>query len=95
MPFSVPPSDTAGVREFHASSRFLAQLDAAPPRVQKAVRKQLDLLRTQGLRYPSLGAEKHDPARKIWWLRATLDWRFYLQDTGDTFLLLSLFPHPK
>jgi hypothetical protein len=83
------------VHELHATSRFLTQLDAAPPRVQKAVTKQLDLLRAHGLRYPSLGAEKHDAARKIWWLRATLDWRFYLQDTGDTFLLLSLFHHPK
>lgn len=85
----------ASVRELHATSRFLTQLDAAPPRVQKAVKKQLDLLRVHGLRYPSLGAEMHDPRAQIWWLRATLDWRFYLQDTGDTYLLLNLFPHPK
>lgn len=83
------------MRPVHATSRFLRQLDAAPARVQKAVAKQVDLLRVHGLRYPSLRAEKHDPARKIWWLRATLDWRFYVQDTGNTYLLLSLFSHPK
>ena len=91
----MPPSDTASVRALHASNRFLRQLDAAPPEVQRAVAKQLRFLRTHGLRYPSLGAEKHDPRQKIWWLRATRGWRFYLQDTEEGYLLLSLFSHPK
>lgn len=91
----MPPSDTENVRAIYATSRFLRQLDAAPPQVQKAVLKQLDLLRMHGLRYPSLRAEKHDPTRKIWWVRATLGWRFYLQAAADVYLLLSLFSHPK
>ena len=95
MRLSVPPNDTANVHALHATNRFLRQFDAAPPAIQTAIRKQLLFLRTQGLRYPSLGAEKHDPKHKIWWLRATLGWRFYVQVTDQGYLLLSLFPHPK
>ncbi len=56
--------------------------------------KQLGFL-LSNLRHPSLRAKKYDEARDIWQARVDDDYRFYFQIEGDTYLLLSIIPHPK
>ncbi|HLC41949.1 MAG TPA: hypothetical protein VJO34_10045 [Methylomirabilota bacterium] len=49
----------------------------------------------QDLRHPSLRAKKHDEANDIWQARVSRGWRFYFQIHGDTYVILSVRPHPK
>ena len=56
--------------------------------------KQLAFL-ISNLRHPSLRAKKYDEANDIWQARVDDGYRFYFQIDGETYLLLSLIPHPK
>jgi mRNA interferase RelE/StbE len=47
------------------------------------------------LRHPSLRAKKYDEAIDIWQARVDDGYRFYFQIDGETYLLLSIIPHPK
>jgi mRNA-degrading endonuclease RelE of RelBE toxin-antitoxin system len=47
------------------------------------------------LRHPSLRAKKYDEANDIWQARVDDDYRFYSMIEGDTYILLSIIPHPK
>jgi len=87
------PSATDAVRA-RRTNRFDRDLADAPPAIQRAFEKQLAPL-LQNRRHPSLQAKKYDEARGIWQARATLGWRFYFLIDGDTYVLLSLIPHPK
>ena len=47
------------------------------------------------LRHPSLHAKKYDEARDVWQGRINDDWRFYFVIENDTYILISMTPHPK
>ncbi|MDP3727085.1 MAG: hypothetical protein Q8R35_00410 [bacterium] len=66
----------------------------APREIQRAFDRRLAFL-LQNLRHPSLRAKKHDEANNIWQARITRGWRFYFQIRGDTYIILSVIPHPK
>ena len=74
--------------------RLVTQLADAPLAVRGAFDRKVTLL-TQNLRHPSLRAKKYDEANDIWQARVTKGWRLYFQIEGDTYILLSLIPHPK
>lgn len=65
-----------------------------PPRIQRAVDKQLDFLR-ENARHPSIQAKKYSETEDVWQGRVTRDYRFYFQIAGDTYLILRVIPHPK
>ena len=67
---------------------------ALPTRMKRAVDKQLNFL-LQDIRYPSLRAKKYSEINDIWQAMANDDYRFYFQITGDTYWIISIFPHPK
>ena len=79
---------------FRHAQRSRDQVSSAPRRVQQALEKQLRFL-TTNLRHPSLHAKKYDEASNIWQARVTKGWRFYFQIEGDTYVILSVIPHPK
>jgi mRNA-degrading endonuclease RelE of RelBE toxin-antitoxin system len=56
--------------------------------------KQLTFL-LSNLRHPSLRAKKYDEANDIWQARVDDHYRFYFRIEGNTYLLLSIIPHPK
>ena len=74
--------------------RARRQYEALPPRLRERVDKQLSLLLAD-LRHPSLHAKKYDESRDIWQGRVTRDYRFYFTLEGDTYVVLSILPHPK
>ncbi len=76
------------------TSRSRRQYADAPPEIQRAFDHHLELL-LQNLRHPSLRAKKYDEPNDIWQARVTKGWRFYFRIEGDTYLILSLIPHPK
>ena len=76
------------------SERFIRSYASAPPAIQRAFDRKLDLL-LQNLRHPSLRAKKYDEARDIWQGRVTQGWRFYFSIAGDTYVLLDIMAHPK
>ena len=77
-----------------ASERFRRSFDAAPPSVQKACDKQLELQVTNSRR-PSLRVRKYDESRGIWQARVNRDWRFYFTIAGDVYQLIDVVAHPK
>lgn len=77
-----------------SSPQFLSQYRKAPLAVQKAMRKQMDLL-VVNIRHPSLHAKKYDESRGIWQGRVTKGWRFYFSIRGDTYELHEIKTHPK
>ena len=79
---------------FRHTDRSREQVGRAPLHVQKALDKQLRFL-IEDLRHPSLRAKKYDEAHDIWQARITRGWRLYFQIQGDTYLILSIIPHPK
>lgn len=81
------------MRALH-TKRARNQFQASPLNIQRAFEKQARLL-LEDLRHPSLRAKKYDEANDIWQARITKDWRFYFQIEGDTYLILSIIPHPK
>lgn len=76
------------------TDQFLAQYDEAEAGVQKAVQKQLGLLK-HNVRHPSLHAKKFDEAGDIWQARINRSWRFYFQIHKDTYRILEMKAHPK
>lgn len=77
-----------------STDRFARQLAAASPRVRKDFEKQLGYLLLNS-RHRSLDAKKYDEARGIFQARVNRSWRFYYVVDGDTYVLLSIVPHPK
>lgn len=67
---------------------------AAPLPIQKAFEKQARLLVTN-LNHPSLHAKKYDEATDLWQARVNRDWRFYFLIQDDTYLIVTIIPHPK
>jgi mRNA-degrading endonuclease RelE of RelBE toxin-antitoxin system len=76
------------------TDKILDQLAAAPVPIQRAFEKQVRFL-LHDLRYPSLKAKKYDEARDIWQARVTGAWRLHFRIEGDSYVLLSIGPHPK
>ena len=78
----------------HFTRRAARDYESLPPVLRRKADKQLDLLR-QNLRHPSLRAKKYDEATGVWQGRIDRRYRFYFQIIGDTYLILSIIPHPK
>ncbi len=74
--------------------RFRDQYQSAPQEVQKAFDKQVRLL-AENFRHPSLRAKKYDESQDVWQARVTQRWRLYFKIEGDTYVILSMIPHPK
>jgi len=60
----------------HFSERFVQSYTTAPPAIQRAFDRKLELL-LQDLRHPSLRAKKYDEARDLWQARVNRGWHFY------------------
>jgi mRNA interferase RelE/StbE len=67
---------------------------AAPLEIQKAFEKQVRMLSTN-LNHPSLRAKRYDEATHLWQARVNRDWRFYFLIQNDTYLIVTIIPHPK
>jgi len=78
----------------HVTPTAVRSYLAAPPAVQKAFDKQVNLL-VQNLRHPSLQAKKYNEAADIWQARVNRNWRFYFSIVGDTYVIRDIIPHPK
>jgi len=78
----------------HFSERFVQSYTTAPPAIQRAFDRKLELL-LQDLRHPSLRAKKYDEARDLWQARVNQGWRFYFRIKGDTYQLIDITSHPK
>jgi mRNA-degrading endonuclease RelE of RelBE toxin-antitoxin system len=74
--------------------RFHKQYQKLSKDRQAKFDKQLDFL-LSNLRHPSLRAKKYDEAKDIWQARVDNDYRFYFTIEGDSYILLSIIPHPK
>ncbi|NGZ09627.1 MAG: hypothetical protein CV088_09610 [Nitrospira sp. LK70] len=74
--------------------RFREQYRRLSSERQAKFDKQLTFL-LSNLRHPSLRAKKFDETNDIWQARVDDDYRFYFQIVGETYLLLSIIPHPK
>lgn len=74
--------------------RFRKQYQKLQSEHQAKFDKQLAFLLTN-LRHPSLRSKKYDEANDIWQARVDDDYRFYFQIDGETYVLLSIIPHPK
>lgn len=74
--------------------RFRKQYQNLSAERQAKFDKQLDFL-LSNVRHPSLRAKKYDEANDIWQARVDGDYRFYFQIDGETYVLLSIIPHPK
>ncbi len=76
------------------TERFKKNYKAAPAATQKLCDKQI-LFLLNDLRHPSLHSKKYDEAQDIWQARINNDWRFYFVIQKDTYILISMTPHPK
>ena len=76
------------------SERFIRQYRALTPALKAKVDKQIAFL-VANLHHPSLRAKKYDEANNVWQARVDDSYRFYFKIEGDTYLILSLIPHPK
>ena len=56
--------------------------------------KQVTLL-AGNLQHPSLRAKKYDESRDRWQARVNMNWRFYINIVGDTYIIRDIIPHPK
>jgi mRNA-degrading endonuclease RelE of RelBE toxin-antitoxin system len=74
--------------------RFRRQYQKLPRERQAKFDKQLAFL-LSNLQHPSLRAKKYEGANDIWQARVDDDYRFYFKIEGDTYILLSIIPHPK
>lgn len=74
--------------------RFRKQYQKLSKDRQAKFDKQLAFL-LSNLRHPSLRAKKYDEAQDIWQARVDDDYRFYFTIQGDSYILLSIIPHPK
>ena len=66
----------------------------APAAIQRAFEKQVGLL-AKNLNHPSLHAKKYDGASGLWQARVNRDWRFYFLIQDETYLIVTIVPHPK
>jgi len=80
--------------QIRLTERARRRYGSAPPEVQRAFDRKLEFL-AKNLRHSSLHAKKYDEPNDIWQARVTGAWRVYFQIHGDTYLILSLIPHPK
>ncbi len=78
----------------HFMPRFIQQLAALPPHIQKKTDQKISFL-LRDMRHPSLHAKKYDEAQNIWQARVDDQYRFYFQIVGNTYDLLFVIPHPK
>lgn len=76
------------------TDRFERQYRALSEQLKAKVDKQVHFL-MENVRHPSLRAKKYDEAREIWQARIDRRYRFYFQVQSDTYILLSVIPHPK
>jgi mRNA-degrading endonuclease RelE of RelBE toxin-antitoxin system len=76
------------------SARFRRSYDEAPPAIQRAFDRKIELL-LANLRHPSLQTKKYDESRDLWQGRVTQGWRFYFSIAGDTYMLIDIMAHPK
>lgn len=74
--------------------RAARDLHALPVRLQSTARKQLALL-AANLRHPSLRAKKYEGEDNLWQGRINRDYRFFFTIHKDTYLILTIVPHPK
>ncbi len=79
---------------FRLTERALRDYNGLPATLQQRVDKQFVLL-LKNLRHPSLRAKKYDEARDIWQARVTRNWRFYFRIEEDTYIIITITPHPK
>lgn len=70
------------------------QYEALPRQLRSRVDKQLSYL-LANLTHPSLRAKKYDEKGDIWQGRINRDYRFYFTIEGDTYVILTIIPHPK
>ena len=49
----------------------------------------------KNLNHPSLHAKKYDKATDLWQARVNRDWRFYFLIRDDTYLIVTITPHPN
>jgi hypothetical protein len=81
--------------QLRSTARFDRSFTAAPPRIQKAIQKQLAFL-LQDLRHPSLHTKRFpERGADMWQARVTKNWRFYFVIEGDTYDLIDMIEHPK
>jgi mRNA-degrading endonuclease RelE of RelBE toxin-antitoxin system len=76
------------------TDRFEGQYRALAESRKAKIDRQLEFL-VENLRHPSLRAKKYDESRGIWQARVDRRYRFYFQIERDTYILLSVIPHPK
>ena len=76
------------------SERFIRSYTDAPPAIQRAFDRKLELL-LQNRRHPSLRAKKYAEASDLWQARVNQGWRFYVRIEGDTYQLIDITAHPK
>jgi len=74
--------------------RFRRQYQKLSEDRQAKFNKQLAFL-ISNLRRPSLRAKKYDEANDVWQARVDDGYRFYFQIDRETYVLLSIIPHPK
>ena len=79
---------------YRFTERFGRQYARAPREIRGAFDRHLDFV-LQNLQHPSLRAKKYDEANDIWQARVTRGWRFYFRIEADSYVILSLIPHPK
>jgi hypothetical protein len=66
----------------------------APLAIQRAFDKQVRLL-AKNLHHPSLHAKKYDESMDLWQARVNYNWRFYFLIQKDTYVIVTIVPHPK
>jgi hypothetical protein len=76
------------------SQRAVAALGVAPPQVQRAFIKQMNLL-LRDLSHPGLDAKKYDETNDVWQGRINDGWRFWFKIQDDTYQVTDLAPRPK
>ena len=78
----------------HFTQRLLKVYSKAPPEVQRAFDKQVNLLLADP-HHPSLRTKKFEEATGLWQARINRDWRFYFTIAGDTYTIVEMTSHPK
>ncbi len=49
----------------------------------------------ENLHHPSLRANQYDEPGDVWQARVNRSWRFYFVIQDDTYVIVSIIPHPK